>query len=317
MTSSERDSRPAPVPAPPPKIAVLIPCYNEERTVASVVADFRAALPEAQVWVFDNASTDGTYAAATEAGARVVREPRRGKGYVVQAMFRKVVADAYLMVDGDATYPASAARDILRPVIDGEADMVLGTRLRQESASDIRPINRFGNRVFLWIFRRFFGLGVGDLLTGYRAFSAELVRSIPIFGGGFEIEAELTIKAHQRGFRIVEVPVTLTGRPAGSHSKIRLLRDGFIILNMILTLARDYKPLTVFGVIGAALVIAGGAAAVPALAGGEHTGRLAASFLLVLVGVTSIFTGLVLHTVARHFQELEVSRRREDSRSRG
>lgn len=313
MTSSDRDFRPGPTPASPPKIAVLIPCYNEERTVGSVVADFRAALPEAQIWVFDNASTDGTAAAAREAGARVVREPRRGKGYVVQSMFRTVVADAYLMVDGDATYPASAARDMLRPVLDGEADMVLGTRLRQESGSDIRPMNRFGNRVFLWIFQHFFGVRIGDLLTGYRAFSAELVRTIPIFGGGFEIEAELTIKAHQRGFRIVEVPVTLVGRPEGSQSKIRLFRDGFIILDMMLTLARDYKPLTIFGTGGLLLFLGSaalGLAAVSTADGGAASAFGFGAIALFAAAAASTVTGLILHTVARHFQELDYSRRR-------
>lgn len=308
-------------PDPPrPRIAVLIPCLNEELTVAGVVEGFRAALPGAEIWVFDNASTDATANRARAAGAHVFHEPRRGKGYVVQSMFRRVDADFYVMADGDGTYPAGEAPAVVEPVLRGDADMVVGTRLLRESESEFRTINRAGNRLFLWIFSRLFRVRITDLLSGYRAFSAEFVRGIPLFGGGFEIDAELTIKALQRGFRVAEVPVTLVRRPEGSRSKIRVFRDGVVILNAMLTLARDYKPLTVFGAAGAASILASAVLALASVSGYSESGAvrgplLIAAAVVFLLGTSSIFTGLILHTVARHFQELDfVVRREADAR---
>ncbi len=299
-----------------PRIAVLIPCYNEAPTIAEVAAAFRAELPEAEICVFDNNSDDGTADRARQAGARVFHEKRQGKGFVVRSMFSKIDADVYLMVDGDATYPASAARALVEPILRGHADMVVATRLREESGSVFRPLHRFGNGFFLWIFTRLFHVRITDLLSGYRAFSRALVRGIPLFAEGFDIEAELTIKALLRGFSVVELPVTLRARPPGSRSKIRLFRDGFVILNAMLTLARDYKPLTIFGSAGAIFVLAGTVPAFPvvleSLAGGlVHPVLVAAAVLLFLLGASCVFTGLVLHAVARHFQELELRMRRD------
>ncbi len=307
---------------PPPgrRIAVLIPCYNEAPTIGGVVTAFRAELPEAVIHVFDNGSTDASARLAAEAGATVTRVARRGKGYVVQSMFRKIEADAYLMVDGDATYPASAARALLGPVLRGEAEMVVGSRLQRESGSEFRRINRWGNALFLKIFERLFRVPITDLLSGYRAFSPRVVHGLPLFGGGFEVEAELTIKSLQRGFRIVETPVTLTARPEGSRSKLRIFRDGFVILNLMLTLARDYKPLTVFATAGGALIVMAVVFAAASLGTGSeaiaHPAVLAIAGGLALVGISSVFTGLVLHTVARHFQELDFVLRRDDERKK-
>jgi len=305
------------IPPPRSRVAVLLPCLNEEMTVAGVVKAFQAALPEAEIWVFDNDSSDTTALRAQEAGAHLFHEPRRGKGYVVQSMFRHVEADVYVMADGDGTYPADEAGAMIEPVVHGRADMVVGTRLLHESESEFRAINRLGNRLFLWIFSRLFRVRITDLLSGYRAFSAEFVRGIPLFGGGFEIDAELTIKALQKGFRVVEVPVRLVGRPAGSRSKIRLFRDGIVILNGMLTLARDYKPLTIFGGAGASLILASAVLATAAVVGTPEAGAtargswLVATAVVFLLGMSSIFTGLILHTVARHFQELDFVVRRE------
>jgi len=232
------------------KIAVLIPCFNEEATVAQVVRDFRAALPEAQIIVFDNNSTDRTVQTAREAGATIQLERRQGKGYVVLQMFQTIDADIYIMVDGDGTYPSHAVRRLIQPLLDDRADMVVGSRLHAGARSEFRPLNKLGNYFFAYLFRLIFKSGLTDILSGYRAFNRRFVQDVPLFGGGFEIEAELTVKALQRGLRIEEVPVDLIPRPAHSHSKLRIFHDGLVILSTILALVRDYKPLTVFGGLG-------------------------------------------------------------------
>jgi glycosyltransferase involved in cell wall biosynthesis len=312
---------PVPVAIRGGRVAILIPCYNEAATIGTVVRRFREVVPGAAVYVFDNHSTDDTAATARAAGATVIDEPRRGKGHVVQSMFRKVDADIYVMVDGDDTYPAHVVETLIAPVRAGQADMVIGSRLHRASQSRFRPLNRLGNVVFRTLLGLIFRVRLTDLLSGYRSFSRRLVRSVPLFGGGFETETEMTIKALHRGFRIVEVPVDLGPRPTGSHSKIRLVHDGVVILTTILSLARDYKPLTFFGGLGLLLFLAG---LVPALwlAGHWAPEKLPLALLaavLALAGVITGMAGLVLHTVARHFQELDlhlqtVSEEREDGR---
>lgn len=285
-------------------IAILIPALNEELTIAGVIHAFRDACPEARIIVFDNASTDCTARRARAAGAEVRVEPRRGKGNVVQSMFRAVDADVYVMVDGDATYPATRVHDLIRPIVNGSADMVIGSRLHRGSASDFRTLNRIGNVFYATLLRRLFGVRITDLLSGYRAFSRRLVTTLPLLGGGFETEAEMTIKAVHRGFRVAEVPVSLVSRPAGSDSKIRIVQDGLVILNAIVALFRDYKPLTFFGII--ALLLAGAAAGVFA------AGFTMAAAMLALVSCVAAATGAILHTVTRHFQELERLMERRD-----
>jgi glycosyltransferase involved in cell wall biosynthesis len=294
-----------------PRIAVIIPCYNEELTVAKVVRDFRAQLPNANIYVFDNNSKDRTVEEARAAGAIVMHEHRQGKGYVVQSMFRRVSADVYLMVDGDATYPPDVVRTLIDPVVRGEADMVVGSRLTEVSDSQFRFVNRFGNKILLGLLNALFRVRLTDLLSGYRAFSRRLVRSLPLGGGGFEIETELTIMTLQRGFVIKEVPCNLFKRPEGSHSKIRVLQDGFIILNTIVSLLRDYKPLTFFGSMGLFFVLLGMVPGGVVIVEFFRTGlvpRMPSAILatgLVLTGVMLGVAGLVLHTVTRRFQELE------------
>jgi len=293
-----------------PRIAILIPCYNEAITITDVVTRFKAAVPGCEVYVFDNNSTDDTSELARAAGATVCFERRQGKGYVVQSMFRKVDADIYVMVDGDGTYPPDAVERLLAPIESGEADMVIGSRLHRTADSEFRLLNRLGNRFFLRLLNSIFGVRLTDLLSGYRAFSRRLVRSLPLFGGGFETEAELTIKALQRGYAIVEVPVDLKHRPAGSHSKIRIVQDGLVILSTILTLFRDYKPLTFFGATGLGLMAAGALPGAFALLGYVETGvapglLTGVAVLGLLIGALTIGVGLVLHTIARRFQELD------------
>jgi glycosyltransferase involved in cell wall biosynthesis len=292
-------------------IAVLIPCYNEDITIVEVIRQFRGQLPDAEIYLFDNNSSDRTVERATEAGAKVFHEKRQGKGYVVQSMFRKIDADIYVMVDGDGTYPAEIINRLIEPIRRGEADMVIGSRLHPGATSEFRRRNRLGNHLFRFLLNRIFGIRLTDLLSGYRVFGRRLVRGLPLFGGGFETEAEMTIKALERGFSIVEIPVDLRQRPTGSHSKIRVMQDGLIILRTILTLFRDYKPLTFFGGLGLAIIILGCIPGSWVIMDYWKTGlvpRLPSAVLavgLVLSGMMSIVVGLILHTISRRFQELD------------
>ena len=292
-------------------IAVLIACYNEEPTVAQVVDQFRAELPGANVYVFDNNSSERTAEEARRAGAIVLSERRQGKGYVVQAMFRRVDADFYVMVDGDGTYPPEAVHRLLAPVVSGDADMVIGSRLHVDSQSQFKQLNRLGNRLVRALLNFIFRVQLTDILSGYRVFNRRFVKSLPLFGGGFEIETELTIKAVQRGYRVVETPVDLSHRPAGSHSKIQFMRDGFLIVNTTLALFRDYKPLTFFGSAGLIFILLGlvpGAVVIFEFIKTGLVPRLPSALLavaLVLCGVISITVGLILHSIARRSQELE------------
>jgi len=293
------------------RIAILIPCYNEELTIADVVRDFRAELPQAHIYVFDNNSTDDTVARARAAGATILSESRQGKGFVVQAMFRRVDADVYVMVDGDNAFPAGAVHQLIEPILKDEADMVVGSRLHPSTSSEFRPINRLANRLVLTLLNSMFRVQLTDVLSGYRAFSRNFVKTLPLFGGGFAIETELTIKAVTRGFRIAEIPTSLTARPEGSHSKVRLFRDGFLILNTILALFRDYQPLTFFGIAGLFLVmlslIPG---AVLTLEFARHGAFARPVLAVVAVGLflsalLSFAVGLVLHSIARRSQEFD------------
>jgi glycosyltransferase involved in cell wall biosynthesis len=294
-----------------PRIAVLIPCYNEELTIADVVSQFRAELPNAEIYVFDNNSTDRTVEEATAAGALIFHEKRQGKGYVVQSMFRKISADVYVMVDGDGTYPAAEVHRLIEPILTDEADIVVGTRFHREATSRFKTPNRLGNRLFLYVLNYTLGANITDMLSGYRAFNRGFVKGVPLFGGGFETETELTIKALNRGFRIVEVPVNLTTRPAGSFSKIRIFRDGFLILNTLLALFRDYKPLTFFGGVGLFIIALGFIPGIIVIYEFFQTGMVTQLPLavlavgLILCGLVSITVGLILHTIVRRSQELD------------
>jgi len=293
------------------RIAILIPCHNEELTIGDVVRDFRAELPQANIYVFDNNSTDDTVARARAAGATILSEPRQGKGFVIQSMFRRLDADIYVMVDGDATYPANEVGRLIQPIIARDADMVVGSRLYSGTVSEFHSMNRWANRLVLALLNSMFRTNLTDVLSGYRAFNRKFVKTLPLFGGGFEIETELTIKAVARGFRIVEIPTTLTARPQGSHSKIRFWRDGLLILNTILALFRDYKPLTFFGSAGLLLLLISLLAGLAELFEFFQRHALArpllavAALIFFLSGLLSMAVGLVLHSIARRSQELE------------
>ena len=293
------------------RIAVLIPCYNEAGTIAKVVRGFRAQLPRAEIYVFDNNSTDRTAEEAKAAGAIVRREVRQGKGFVIRSMFRHVEADVYVMVDGDGTYPAERVRALLEPILRGEADVVIGSRLQGSSRSRFKVLNLIGNVVFRLLLNGLFRVHITDLLSGYRAFSRRVVKSLPFFSRGFESETELTVKCLERGYRMIEVPVSLTPRAEGTRSKIQPVRDGLLILRTIFSLARDYKPLTSFGLCGLFLVACGAIPGILVIREFLSAGsilRIPSAIMavgLVLAGVFVAFAGLVLHSITRHFQELD------------
>ncbi len=293
------------------RIAILIPCVNEEKTIAKVVSDFRRELPQAEIYVFDNASTDRTAELADQAGAMVIYEGRRGKGFVVQSMFEKVDADLYIMVDGDDTYPADAVNALLAPVQNGIADMSVGSRIAAQSESQFKLINLLGNKLYLYLINFIFHTRLSDVLSGYRCMNRKFVKGVPLFLPGFEVETELTIKALERGYQIIEVPVNLRQRPLGSQSKIRIVHDGVRILMTIFSLFRDYKPMTFFGSIGLVLIllalIPGGIVVDEYLRTGlvpKFPSAILATGM-VLSGLLFVAIGLILHTITRRFQEIE------------
>jgi glycosyltransferase involved in cell wall biosynthesis len=293
-------------------VAILIPCLDEELTVGEVVRSFRRELPDATIYVFDNRSNDRTAERAREAGAVVVSEPRRGKGFVIHRMFRHVDADIYVMVDGDGTYPAADVHALIAPIRNGEADMVVGSRLHEMSDSKFKPLNRWGNRLFLYVVNLVFGVRITDMLSGYRAFDRSLVKRLPLLRGGFETETEITIKALDRGFRVAEVPVSLEHRPEGSFSKIRIANDGVRVIATIFGMLRDYKPLTFFGGMGLVFILLGlipGSLVVFEFIETRYITHVPSAVLAVgmeLSGLILVSIGLVLHTVVRHAQELNV-----------
>ncbi len=217
-----------------PRIAVAIPCYNEAAAISIVLAQWREALPEAELWVFDNNSSDGTGQRAEQGGAHVVAVPEQGKGYAVRAIFRTLAGcDAVVMVDGDGTYPAGAGRALLGPVLDGSAEMTVGARRPEAGHGAMSPVRGFGNLLIRAAFRVLIGSTPGDLLSGYRVFSRHFLETVAPRSSGFEIEAELSSEAIARGMRVVEVPVSYHARIAGTESKLRAIRDGLRILAMI------------------------------------------------------------------------------------
>lgn len=240
-----------------PRIAVLIPCWNEALTIEKVVTDFRAVLPEADIYVYDNNSTDGTAKIAKRAGAIVVHEYRQGKGNVIRSMFRNIEADCYVMTDGDDTYPAEMAREMAELVLSGRADMVIGDRLSSTYFEENkRPFHNSGNVLVRRFINLFWGRGRGeirDVMTGYRAFSPLFVKTFPILSEGFEIETEMTIHALDKNLLLMQVPVSYRDRPAGSVSKLHTFRDGARVLETIFMLYKDYRPLRFF--LAAALVL--------------------------------------------------------------
>lgn len=290
----------------PQRVAVLIPCYNEAQSIGKVVDDFKAALPEAVIYVYDNNSTDGTAEIAAEAGAVVRKEPRQGKGNVVRRMFREIDADVYLMTDGDGTYPASAALEMLKPVLEDDADMVIGDRLSTTYFSENkRPMHNVGNKLVRGLINRLWNVKIQDIMTGYRAFSRRFVKLFPVMSEGFEIETEMTIHALDKRFVIREIPIEYSDRKEG-RSKLNTVRDGFKILRIIFSLFKNYRPMLFFGILALVLLAVAVLMFVPVLAEYLRIGlvprfpTLITSGFLALAGLLSFFIGLCLDVIINH-----------------
>jgi glycosyltransferase involved in cell wall biosynthesis len=296
------------------RITVAVPCYNEAPTIAKVVADFRAELPEAEILVIDNASSDDSARAAEAAGARVIREKRRGKGYVMQTVLETVSTDVCVVVDGDDTYFAEDVHTLLAPVLADRADMVVGDRLRDASSSALNDLHRFGNRAILAIINLVFRTSFRDVLSGYRVMNRAFMRAVPLITGGFETETELTLQALEKGMVIQEVPIRYRARPTGSYSKLSPFADGYRILITMAVLLRNHRPLYFFTLIAGALLLADvvyGAAWItdrlPAYGTLTHTLILAG---LALVAAGFVLVGVVLNAVSAGFRELVALGRR-------
>lgn len=294
-----------------PRIAVLLPCYNEEAAIAQTVADFRAALPDAVVYVYDNNSKDRTVEIARAAGAIVRSEKMQGKGNVVRRMFADVEADVYVMADGDATYEAAAAPELVRMLVDDNLDMVVGAR-KSEVEEAYRRGHRFGNAMLTGMLARLFGRSFTDILSGYRIFSRRFVKSFPVLSAGFEIETEISVHALELKMPCAEKVTAYAARPEGSESKLSTYRDGWRILNTIIKLFRIERPLAFFGGIGGVFALLSVLLSIPLILTYLDTGlvpRFPTAILstgLMILGVLSLCCGLILDTVVRG--RLEVRR---------
>ena len=289
------------------KVAVLIPCKDEATAIAKVVNDFRQQLPEAVVYVYDNCSVDDTARLAAEAGAVVRREGVKGKGNVIRRMFREVDAECYVMVDGDDTYPSESARALVEAITLHGADMAVGDRLSTTYFNENkRPMHNSGNRLVRKLVRSIYHVDVRDIMTGYRAFSRRFVKLFPVMSGQFEIETEMTIHALDKRFRLVEIPIDYRDRVAGSSaSKLNTLSDGRRVLQTILVLYKEYKPMRFFGWVAALLAVVALAFFIPILVEYFHTGlvprfpTLFLSLFLAMAALMSFFTGLTLDVIAQ------------------
>lgn len=292
-------------------IAVLIPCYNESKTIEKVISDYKKALPDADIYVYDNNSTDGTDDIARNAGAIVRYEHRQGKGNVIRTMFREIDADCYLMIDGDDTYPAENAKEMCRLVTEEKVDMVIGDRLSSTYFSENkRPFHNFGNSLVRSLINKLFHADIKDIMTGYRAFSYPFVKHFPVLSHGFEIETEMTIHALDKNFFLKEVPVQYRDRPTGSVSKLNTYSDGFKVLMTIARLFRDYKPFLFFSAIAMLFLLIALIMFLPILVDYLQTGlvprfpTLIVSGLLALLGFMFFFCGVVLDVVAQKHKQL-------------
>ncbi len=293
------------------KIAVLIPCYNESKTIEKVVKDYKKELPSADIYVYDNNSSDGTDKIAKKAGAIVKYEHRQGKGNVIRTMFKEIDADCYLMIDGDDTYPADNAKEMVKYVLEDKVDMVIGDRLSSTYFEENkRPFHNFGNKLVRGLINTLFKSNVRDIMTGYRAFSYEFVKTFPVLSKGFEIETEMTIHALDKNFSLKEIPVEYRDRPAGSESKLNTFSDGFKVLKTIGRLFKEYKPTVFFGLIGLLFLIISLCFGVPVFVEYFKTHLVKrfptlifAGFML-MISVLSFVCGIILEVVVKKHRQL-------------
>lgn len=293
------------------KIAVLIPCYNESKTIRKVVEDYKKALPEADIYVYDNNSSDHTDEIARKAGAIVKYEYRQGKGNVIRSMFKDIDADCYLMIDGDDTYPAENAKEMCDLILEKKADMVIGDRLSSTYFTENkRPFHNFGNRLVRGLINFLFESDVRDIMTGYRAFSYEFVKTFPVLSKGFEIETEMTIHALDKNFLLKEVKVGYRDRPAGSVSKLNTYRDGFRVLKTIGRLFKEYKPTIFFSLLSLLFLIISFAFGIPVFAEYFKTGlvprypTLIFSGFMLMIAIILFACGLILEVVVKKHRQL-------------
>ena len=293
------------------KIAVLIPCYNESQTIEKVVREYHEALPEADIYVYDNNSTDGTDEIARRAGAIVRYEYRQGKGNVVRSMFRDIDADCYLMIDGDDTYPAENARQMVDLVLEKGVDMVVGDRLSSTYFTENkRPFHNSGNRVVRYLINKLFNNNVRDIMTGYRAFSRMFVKSFPVLSKGFEIETEMSIHAVDRKMYVENVVVDYRDRPAGSESKLNTFSDGFRVLRTIASLFREYKPFKFFLFVAALLWLIAIAFFIPVFIDYLQTGLVLKFPTVIVCGVVATMgalmwiCGIILEVIVKKHRQL-------------
>lgn len=287
-------------------VAVLLPCYNEEVTIGKVVRDFKASLPDATIYVYDNNSTDRTAEIAEAEGAIVRREPRQGKGNVIRAMFEDIDADVYVMADGDDTYPADAAPAMVAKVLEGY-DMVIGDRLSSTYFQENkRPFHNFGNRLVRGSINHLFRAHVTDIMTGYRAFSFTFVKTYPVLSRGFEVETEMTIHSLNNNLRLYEMPIQYRDRPEGSVSKLDTVGDGIKVMSTIFRMIREYKPLPFFGGLGLIIGIVGivlcGTVTFEFAKTGvvTHFPTLIGAVMLVITGLLLIIAGIILDVMAKN-----------------
>ena len=292
------------------KTVVLIPCYNEELTIEKVVLDFKNTLPNADIYVYDNNSTDNSYEIAKNAGAIVKREYRQGKGNVVRSMFRDIDADCYILVDGDDTYPAEASKEIEELILSKKADMVIGDRLSSTYfTQNKRRFHNSGNRLVRKLLNTIFNSDISDIMTGMRGFSYEFVKSFPVTSREFEIETEMTIFALNHNFLIKELPIDYRDRMEGSESKLNTFSDGYKVINLLLGLFRDIRPLFFFSLVTLVLLIIASIYFFPVLLDFYRTGYVEKVPTLIIVGVVAIvaviifFTGVILHVIRKQHDE--------------
>ena len=288
------------------KIAVLIPCYNESKTIEKVVKDFKAALPEAVIYVYDNNSSDGTDEIARNAGAVVRYEFRQGKGNVIRRMFREIDAECYIMTDGDDTYPAECAPEMVDMVLNRKTDMVVGDRLSSTYFTENkRPFHNFGNSLVRKSINTLFDTDIKDMMTGYRAFSYQFVKSFPVLSKGFEIETEMSIHAADKNMFVENSVITYRDRPEGSESKLNTYSDGFKVIRTIVRLFRTYRPMSFFGIISAILAVIAVAFFIPVLKVYYKTGlvpnfpTLIVCGFVVIAALLALFAGIVLQTICQ------------------
>lgn len=287
-------------------VAVLIPCYNEAKTVGKVVKDYKKALPDADIYVYDNNSTDGTDEIARKAGAIVRYERRQGKGNVIRTMFKEIDADCYLMIDGDDTYPAEHAKEMVDLVINNKVDMVIGDRLSSTYFTENKRLfHNFGNKLVRWLINWLFQSEVRDIMTGYRAFSYDFVKTFPVLSKGFEIETEMTIHALDKNFYLKEVPVQYRDRSKGSESKLNTYSDGFKVLKTIARLFKEYKPMNFFGIFSFLFFIITLLFGVPVFVDYFKTGlverfpTLIFSGFMLMISLLSLVCGMILEVVVK------------------